>query len=84
MDEVAEAAELSKGTLYLCCKSKDDMAMGVDLGGLASSAILTLVVVPVVDTYVDAMRQKVPLFFRRVTWAARLPWKGRPAVVNAE
>ena len=60
MDEVAEAAELSKRTLYLYYyKSRDDMAMRVVLRRLASSAILTPVVVLVVYTYIDAVRQKV-------------------------
>ncbi len=33
MDEVAEAAELSKGTIYLYFKSKEDLYMGIFLRG---------------------------------------------------
>jgi len=34
MDEVAETAELSKGTLYLYFKSKEDLCMGINIRGL--------------------------------------------------
>ena len=34
MDEIAEAAELSKGTLYLYYKSKEDMYLGVMMRGM--------------------------------------------------
>lgn len=33
MDEIAEAAELSKGTLYLYCKSKEDLYLSVAMKG---------------------------------------------------
>lgn len=36
MDEVAEAAELSKGTLYLYFKNKDDLSHGIYLRGLTA------------------------------------------------
>jgi TetR/AcrR family transcriptional regulator len=34
MDEIAEAAELSKGTLYLYYKSKEDLYLGVTMRGM--------------------------------------------------
>ena len=34
MDEIAETAELSKGTLYLYYKSKEDMYLGVMMRGM--------------------------------------------------
>ena len=56
----------------------------VVVGGLISSTLLTLVLIPVIYTYVDGWKVKVPGLFRRVAWAARLPWKGRPEDVEAE
>jgi HAE1 family hydrophobic/amphiphilic exporter-1 len=56
----------------------------VVIGGLISSTLLTLVLVPVVYTYVDGARDKVPALFRRVMWAAKLPFKGRPASVSPD
>jgi len=41
MDDVAEAAELSKGTLYLYFKSKEDLHMAVALKGIAMLNSLT-------------------------------------------
>jgi hypothetical protein len=32
----------------------------------------------VVYTYLEALRLRVPLLFKRVQWAARLPLKARP------
>jgi HAE1 family hydrophobic/amphiphilic exporter-1 len=46
----------------------------VVVGGLTSSALLTLVLVPVVYTYMEALRHKLPALFRRVAWATRIPW----------
>ena len=63
-------------------RRRSEMRQGmavVVVGGLTSSALLTLVLVPVVYTYMDGWRVKVPGLFRRVAWAAKLPWKGRPA-----
>ena len=34
MDEIADAAELSKGTLYLYYKSKEDLYLGVMIRGM--------------------------------------------------
>jgi HAE1 family hydrophobic/amphiphilic exporter-1 len=73
--------------LALALGTGSDMRQGmaiVVIGGLTSSTLLTLVLIPVVYTYVDAARAKVPALFRRVAWAAKLPWKGRPAVVPAD
>ena len=53
----------------------------VVVGGLISSTLLTLVLIPVIYTYVDGLRVTLPGLFRRVTWAAWLPWKGRPEAV---
>ncbi|MGA9118952.1 MAG: efflux RND transporter permease subunit, partial [Bacteroidota bacterium] len=52
--------------------------------GLISSTLLTLVLIPVIYTYVDGLRVKLPVLFKRVAWAARIPWKGRPASVEAQ
>ena len=56
----------------------------VVIGGLISSTLLTLVLVPVIYTYVDAAKAKVPELFKRVKWASRLPWKERPQEAVAE
>jgi HAE1 family hydrophobic/amphiphilic exporter-1 len=50
--------------------------------GLISSTLLTLVLVPVMYTYVEAGRKRLPALFARVTWAAKLPWKERPLSVR--
>lgn len=47
----------------------------VIIGGLTSSTLLTLVLVPVVYTYVDGLREKVPALFKRIAWAGKLPFK---------
>ncbi|MDE3058646.1 MAG: efflux RND transporter permease subunit [Bacteroidota bacterium] len=60
---------------------RQSMAIVV-IGGLTSSTLLTLVLVPVVYTYVDALREKIPALFKRVAWAARMPFKGRPVSVR--
>ncbi len=51
----------------------------VIIGGLTSSTLLSLVLVPVVYTIVDGLREKIPGLFRRVSWAARIPFKAGPA-----
>jgi multidrug efflux pump subunit AcrB len=38
----------------------------VVVGGLLSSTLLTLVLVPVVCTYVDRLKERAPALFRRV------------------
>lgn len=68
--------------LALGLGSGSEMRQGmaiVVIGGLISSTVLTLVLVPVVYTYVDGARKRVPALFSRVAWAARIPWKERPA-----
>ncbi|MBI5471437.1 MAG: efflux RND transporter permease subunit [Ignavibacteriae bacterium] len=47
----------------------------VIIGGLTSSTLLTLVLVPVVYTYVDGLRERIPALFKRVAWTAKLPFK---------
>ena len=51
------------------------------IGGLISSTLLTLVLIPVIYTYVDGLKTRLPALFKRAVWAARIPWKGRPAGV---
>jgi HAE1 family hydrophobic/amphiphilic exporter-1 len=73
--------------LALALGAGSEMRQGmaiVVISGLISSTILTLVLVPVVYTYVDGLREKVPALFKRVAWAARVPWKGRPAIATVE
>jgi HAE1 family hydrophobic/amphiphilic exporter-1 len=68
--------------LALALGSGSEMRQGmavVVIGGLTSSTLLTLVLVPVIYTYIDGLRSRLPLLFKRVTWAARAPWKPRPA-----
>jgi HAE1 family hydrophobic/amphiphilic exporter-1 len=68
--------------LALALGSGSEMRQGmavVVIGGLTSSTLLTLVLVPVVYTYVDGLRSRLPALFKRVAWAARTPWKPRPA-----
>jgi HAE1 family hydrophobic/amphiphilic exporter-1 len=73
--------------LALALGAGSEMRQGmavVVVGGLLSSTLLTLVLIPVVYTYMDAARSRVPALFRRVAWAARLPWKERPAEVRMQ
>jgi HAE1 family hydrophobic/amphiphilic exporter-1 len=72
--------------LALALGAGSEMRQGmaiVVIGGLISSTLLTLVLVPVVYTYVEGARAWVPALFKRVAWAARLPWKERPAEAAA-
>ncbi|MCX6137807.1 MAG: efflux RND transporter permease subunit, partial [Ignavibacteriales bacterium] len=48
--------------------------------GLLSSTLLTLVLVPVIYTFVDSARTKLPALFKRVAWASKLPLKVKPMV----
>jgi HAE1 family hydrophobic/amphiphilic exporter-1 len=54
----------------------------VVVGGLLSSTLLTLLLIPVVYSYVDGLRERVPALFRRVRWAQWMPWKQRPVEVS--
>jgi len=53
----------------------------VIIGGLTSSTLLTLVLVPVVYTYVEGLKKKVPALFKQVLWAGKLPFKQRPVAI---
>ncbi len=67
--------------------SASEMRQGmgiVVICGLTSSTVLTLVLVPVIYTYMEGLRDKVPALFKRVAWASRLPWKERPASVTSD
>ena len=67
--------------LALALGAGSEMRQGmaiVVIGGLTSSTLLTLVLIPVIYTYVDALRERVPALFTRVSWAARMPFKKRP------
>ncbi len=73
--------------LALALGAGSEMRQGmavVVISGLISSTLLTLVLVPVVYTYVEGLREKVPALFRRVRWATKVPWKTRPVVGTAE
>ncbi len=70
--------------LALALGAGSEMRQGmaiVVIGGLTSSTLLTLVLIPVIYTYVDALRARVPALFKRVSWAAGMPFKKRPAEV---
>ena len=70
--------------LALALGAGSEMRQGmaiVVVGGLISSTLLTLVLIPVVYTYVDALKERLPALFKRVAWAARVPWKGRPQAI---
>jgi len=54
----------------------------VVVGGLLSSTALTLLLIPVVYSYMDGLRERVPVLFRRVKWAQWMPWKQRPVEVT--
>ncbi len=68
MDEIAAAAELSKGTLYLYFNSKEDLYLAVLLRGLQHLSKMFQEVVaknlPVIETIRELQRAYV-LFFRR-------------------
>jgi len=53
----------------------------VVVGGLLSSTALTLLLIPVVYSYMDGLRERVPALFRRVKWAQWMPWKQRSVEV---
>jgi HAE1 family hydrophobic/amphiphilic exporter-1 len=67
--------------LALALGAGSEMRQGmavVVVAGLISSTLLTLVLIPVVYTYIDALRSTIPSLFKQVAWAARVPWKERP------
>lgn len=71
--------------LALAIGAGSEMRQGmavVVVGGLLSSTVLTLVLVPVVYTYVEGLRSRLPALFRRVAWAAKMPFKERPVALR--
>jgi HAE1 family hydrophobic/amphiphilic exporter-1 len=48
------------------------------IGALISSTLLTLVLVPVMYTYVNGLKEKFPALFREVKWLSLLKGKPRP------
>jgi hydrophobic/amphiphilic exporter-1 (mainly G- bacteria), HAE1 family len=59
-------------------------AMAIALiGGLTSSMILTLVLVPVMYTYIEGARQKLPRFFKRINIFSKMR-KPRPAYMEGK
>ena len=72
--------------LALALGSGSEMRQGmavVVVSGLISSTLLTLVLVPVMYTFVEGLRSRVPALFKRVTWV-RIPGKTRPIAVEPE
>jgi len=59
---------------------RQGMALAI-IGGLLSSMILSLVLVPVMYSYVEGMRKKFPIFFRRINIFRKLPVL-RPAYID--
>lgn len=45
------------------------------IGGLISSLLLTLVLVPVVYSYVDGLREKMPALFTQLSWTKRMKFR---------
>jgi hydrophobic/amphiphilic exporter-1 (mainly G- bacteria), HAE1 family len=56
---------------------RQSMALVV-IGALISSTLLTLVLVPVVYTYIDGLRAEFPALFTQVRWLALLKGKTKP------
>lgn len=54
------------------------------IGGLISSLLLTLVLVPVVYTYVESLKTRIPALFKRVVWTSKLPFKKRIPDLNPQ
>ncbi len=52
------------------------------IGGLISSLLLTLVLVPVVYQYIDGLRERVPALFRKLSWTRRLKFRQREPEFN--
>jgi len=48
------------------------------IGALVSSTLLTLLLVPVVYTYVDGMKKRFPVLFKELRWLSLLKGKPRP------
>lgn len=60
----------------------------VVIGALISSTLLTLILVPVMYTYIDGLKARFQLLFAQLRWLASLKGKPRPAssgpLTNAE
>jgi len=52
------------------------------VGGLTSSLLLTLVLVPVVYMYVDSLRDRIPALFNTVAWTRWLKLTARPQALE--
>ncbi len=59
---------------------RQGMALAI-IGGLTSSMVLTLVLVPVMYTYIESWRERFPRFFRRINIFSKIK-KPRPGYVN--
>ncbi len=64
MDEVAEKAELSKGTLYLYFKNKNEVALGVYIRGLMVIHQIMADELANPGTGMELMKRMVQVFFR--------------------
>ncbi len=54
------------------------------IGGLLSSLMLTLVLVPIVYTYVDSLRDRIPALFKNLTWTRWLKFRKPGATLEPE
>ncbi len=61
---------------------RQSMAIVV-IGALISSTLLTLVLVPVMYTYVEGFKVRFPALFRRLAWLTALKGKPRPAYAES-
>jgi HAE1 family hydrophobic/amphiphilic exporter-1 len=53
------------------------------VGGLTSSLLLTLVLVPVMYSYVDGLKVRLPALFKRVTFIPKFRSNGKSVEVPA-
>lgn len=53
------------------------------IGALISSTLLTLILVPVMYTYVDGLKTRFPAFFKELRWLSVLKVKPRPKYAEA-
>lgn len=60
---------------------RQSMAIVV-IGALISSTLLTLILVPVMYTYVEAFKVRFPVLFRQLRWLSALKGKPRPDYVR--
>ncbi len=57
---------------------RQSMALVV-IGALISSTLLTLILVPVMYTYVDGFKARFPVLFAQIRWLSSMKGKARPA-----